>query len=139
LLLLADPAAQGCAAPGAQLDYDRRALIDMDTPFRKRTAPPYANRGWWFSARAAPYFTSAEVARCGRERRYLIYPTRVDGFKTRRAASTRGETIFRSEDGTRGSETNNRYPVLTRCVSRADARIGGMQDFSRAGCTGSAA
>jgi 1,3-alpha-isomaltosidase len=66
------------------------------------------------------------------KRRYLVEEVGVDGFKTDGGEHGWGSSL-RYADGTRGGETNNRYPVLYQAAYHRLAPI----TFSRAGFTGS--
>jgi alpha-glucosidase (family GH31 glycosyl hydrolase) len=141
LLLWQIPLLKAAPAPDSQLDYDRRALLERGHAVRKADGTPYANRGWWFPRALMPDFTSAEArAWWTAKRRYLVEELGVDGFKTDGGEHAWGHDL-RYADGTRGAETNNRYPVLYAAAYH-ELMLGlGRQGltFSRAGFTGSAA
>jgi alpha-glucosidase (family GH31 glycosyl hydrolase) len=140
LLLWQIPLLKANAARGSQLDYDRRALVDKGYAVRKADGTPYANRGWWFPRALLPDFSSAQTrAWWTSKRRYLVEELRVDGFKTDGGEHAWGHDL-RYADGTRGSETNNRYPVLYAAAYHELMLSLGRQGmtFSRAGFTGSA-
>jgi alpha-glucosidase (family GH31 glycosyl hydrolase) len=141
LLLWQIPLLKAAPTPGSQLDYDRRALVDRGYAVRKADGSPYANRGWWFPRALLPDFTSAEVrAWWTAKRRYLVEELGIDGFKTDGGEHAWGSDL-RYADGTRGAETNNRYPVLYAAAYHELMHGLGRQGmtFSRAGFTGSAA
>jgi alpha-glucosidase (family GH31 glycosyl hydrolase) len=141
LLLWQIPLLKAVPAAGSQLDYDRRALVDKGYAIRKADGTPYANRGWWFPRALLPDFTSAEVREWWTaKRRYLVEELGVDGFKTDGGEHAWGNDL-RYADGTRGAETNNRYPVLYAAAYHELMRSLGRDGmtFSRAGFTGSAA
>lgn len=141
LLLWQIPLLKAAPTPGSQLDHDRRALLDRGYAVRKADGTPYANRGWWFPRSLMPDFTSAEArAWWTAKRRYLVEELGVDGFKTDGGEHAWGHDL-RYADGTRGAETNNRYPVLYAAAYHELMRGLGRQGltFSRAGFTGSAA
>jgi alpha-glucosidase (family GH31 glycosyl hydrolase) len=141
LILWQIPLLKAAAAPGTQLDYDRRALVDKGYAVHKADGTPYANRGWWFPRALMPDFTSADArAWWTAKRRYLVEELGIDGFKTDGGEHAWGNDL-RYADGTRGAETNNRYPVLYAAAYHELMRGLGRQGmtFSRAGFTGSAA
>jgi alpha-glucosidase (family GH31 glycosyl hydrolase) len=140
LLLWQIPLLKAAPKRDSQLDYDRRALVERGYAVRKDDGTPYANRGWWFPRALLPDFTSAEArAWWTAKRRYLVDELGVDGFKTDGGEHAWGRDL-RYADGTRGAETNNRYPVLYAAAYHELMRsLGGQgMTFSRAGFTGSA-
>jgi alpha-glucosidase (family GH31 glycosyl hydrolase) len=136
LLLWQIPLLKVGAAPGSQLEADRRALVERGLAVRQADGRPYANRGWWFPRALLPDFTHPEARRWWTgKRRYLVDELGVDGFKTDGGEHAWGDDL-RYADGTRGAETNNRYPQLY-----ADAYqelLDGGVTFSRSGFTGAA-
>jgi alpha-glucosidase (family GH31 glycosyl hydrolase) len=141
LVLWQIPLLKPAPAPGSQLGYDRRALLDRGYAVLKDDGSPYANRGWWFPRALMPDFTSAEAREWWTsKRRYLVEELGVDGFKTDGGEHAWGNDL-RYADGTRGAETNNRYPVLYAAAYHELMQRAGRQGmtFSRAGFTGSAA
>jgi 1,3-alpha-isomaltosidase len=141
LVLWQIPLLKAAPAPGSQLDHDRRALVDRGFAVLKSDGSPYANRGWWFPRALMPDFTSAEAREWWTEkRRYLLDELGVDGFKTDGGEHAWGRDL-RYADGTRGAETNNRYPVLYAAAYHELLQRAGRHGttFSRAGFTGSAA
>ena len=119
----------------------QQALLDSGRVVREVSGEAYRNRGWWFPQALMPDLTTAE----GREwwtsqRRYLVDELDVDGFKTDGGEHAWGRDL-RYGDGTRGAESNNRFPVeyarafgdLLRSAGKAPVT------FSRAGFTGSQA
>jgi alpha-glucosidase (family GH31 glycosyl hydrolase) len=140
LVLWQIPLLKAAPAPGSQLDYDRRALVERGFAVRKADGSPYANRGWWFPRALLPDFTSAEArAWWTAKRRYLLEELGVDGFKTDGGEHAWGHDL-RYADGTSGAETNNRYPVLYAAAYHELMEELGHEGttFSRAGFTGSA-
>lgn len=128
--------------PGArQLAHDRAALIDTGHAVRESDGSPYRNRGWWFPGALLPDFTSGDATGWWIDkRRYLIEDLGIDGFKTDGGEHAWGDEL-RYADGTRGDQTNNRYPNLYaaayhRLLEETDTR--GVT-FSRAGFTGAGA
>jgi alpha-glucosidase (family GH31 glycosyl hydrolase) len=118
-----------------------QAAADVDTMVERAycvadaDGAPYRNPGGWFRDALLLDFTNDEATRWWLEkRRYLVEEVGVDGFKT-----DGGEHAWSPElryaDGTRGGETNNRYPVL---YARAYHELVPVT-FSRAGFTGAAA
>ena len=99
---------------------------------------PYRNRGWWFPLALMPDFTNPESRSWwASKRRYLVEQLDVDGFKTDGGEHAWGHDL-RYHDGTRGDETNNRFPVLYAGTYHDLIRECGKQPvtFSRAGHTG---
>jgi alpha-glucosidase (family GH31 glycosyl hydrolase) len=121
-----------------QLWADRAALIDRGFAVREEDGRPYRNRGWWFPRALLPDFTSAEVRRWWTDkRRYLVQEMGVDGFKTDGGEHAWGDEL-RYADGTRGAESNNRFPNLYAQAFHdllADSGTAGVT-FSRAGHAG---
>ncbi len=72
-------------------------------------------------------------------RRYLIEELGIDGFKTDGGEHAWGDAL-RYADGTRGSESNNRVPVLAAAAYQELLQSAGRDPvtFSRAGFTGAA-
>jgi 1,3-alpha-isomaltosidase len=141
VLLWQIPLLKAAPTPRSQLDYDRRALVDRGYAVQKAEGKPYANRGWWFPRALLPDFTSAEArAWWTAKRRYLVEELGIDGFKTDGGEHAWGNDL-RYSDGTRGAETNNRYPVLYAAAYHELMNGLGREGvtFSRAGYTGSAA
>lgn len=124
-----------------QLRYDRAELVRRGYAVRQTNGRPYANRSWWFPRSLLPDFTSAEARKWWTEkRRYLVDELGIDGFKTDGGEHAWGHDL-RYADGSSGSETNNRYPVLyARAYHELLERAGchGVT-FSRAGFTGAPA
>jgi alpha-glucosidase (family GH31 glycosyl hydrolase) len=141
LVLWQIPLLKAAPAPGSQLDHDRRALVERGYAVRKDDGTPYANRGWWFPRALMPDFTSPEAREWWTsKRRYLVEELGIDGFKTDGGEHAWGHDL-RYADGTRGAETNNRYPVLYAAAYHELMQRAGREGmtFSRAGFTGSAA
>lgn len=140
VLLWQIPLVKTKAEPDSQLAYDRRALLQQGYVVRQANGRPYANRGWWFPKALLPDFTSAEArAWWTSKRRYLVDEIGIDGFKTDGGEHAWGGDL-RYADGTRGAETNNRYPMLYAAAYHElfdNLRDQGIT-FSRAGFTGSA-
>jgi alpha-glucosidase (family GH31 glycosyl hydrolase) len=119
---------------GEQIEADARALVREGFAVREADGSPYHNRGWWFPGALLPDFTNPEAVRWWTEkRRYLVDELGIDGFKTDGGEHAWGHDL-RYADGTRGDETNNRFPVLYAGAYH------GLTDvtFSRAGFTGAA-
>jgi alpha-glucosidase (family GH31 glycosyl hydrolase) len=141
VLLWQIPLLKARAEPDSQLAYDRQALVARGYAVRQADGRPYANRGWWFPAALLPDFTSPEAREWWTaKRRYLVEELGIDGFKTDGGEHAWGDDL-RYADGTRGAETNNRYPLLyTAAYHELLARAGREgATFSRAGFTGSPA
>lgn len=125
-------------AESPQLSADRRALVDNGLAVLEADGTPYRNRGWWFPEALLPDFTSPEAAAWWTEkRRYLLEEVGVDGFKTDGGEHAWGDEL-RFADGTRGDETNNRFPNLFASAYHDLIRSTGREGvtFSRAGFTG---
>jgi alpha-glucosidase (family GH31 glycosyl hydrolase) len=132
---LAKPAADGQAALDAQVMIERGYCV------RAADGRPYRNPGGWFEDALLLDFTNEEAVEWWlAKRRYLVDEVGVDGFKTDGGEHAWAADV-RYSDGSRGGETNNRYPVdyagayhrLLREAGRAPVT------FSRAGYTGSQA
>jgi alpha-glucosidase (family GH31 glycosyl hydrolase) len=124
-----------------QVAADVDALQRLGLCVREADGSPYRNRGWWFPGALLPDFTNPEARRWWAERRrYLLEEVGVDGFKTDGGEHLWGHDLVFA-DGTRGAETNNRFPVLfTRAYHELFRDTGrDAVTFSRAGFTGSAA
>jgi 1,3-alpha-isomaltosidase len=117
-----------------QVGADGRALVERGFAVREADGSPYHNRGWWFPGAVLPDFTNPDAVRWWTEkRRYLVDELGVDGFKTDGGEHAWGHDL-RYADGTRGDETNGRFPVLYAQAYRNLTDV----TFSRAGFTGSA-
>ena len=126
------------ANEGRQLAADRSVLVDRGFAVLEEDGRPYRNRGWWFPKSLLPDFTSAAArAWWVEKRRYLLEDVGIDGFKTDGGEHAWGDEL-RYADGTRGDETNNRFPNL---YAEAYHELIASTDrdgitFSRAGFTG---
>ncbi len=122
----------------AQLTADRAALIDRGHAVREGDGRPYRNRGWWFPRALLPDFTDPDTRRWWTDkRRYLVEEVGVDGFKTDGGEHAWGDDL-RYADGTRGDESNNRFPNLYAQAFHellASSGVAGMT-FSRSGHAG---
>jgi alpha-glucosidase (family GH31 glycosyl hydrolase) len=140
VLLWQIPLLKADAPPGSQGDFDAHTLVERGYAVREEDGSPYRNRGWWFPNALLPDFTH-EGARAWwlARRRYLVEELGVDGFKTDGGEHAWGADL-RYADGTRGDETNNRYPVLYAAAYHElfDELGRPGVTFSRAGFTGSA-
>jgi alpha-glucosidase (family GH31 glycosyl hydrolase) len=108
---------------------------------READGRPYRNRGWWFPGALMPDWTNPEAkAWWLAKRRYLVEEVGIDGFKTDGGEHAWGDEL-RYADGTRGWETNNRYPVLYAAAYQELLRDAGRDPltFSRAGFAGAGA
>jgi alpha-glucosidase (family GH31 glycosyl hydrolase) len=110
VLLWQIPLAKTDAA--GQAAFDAKAMIERGFCVRGGHGEPYRNPGGWFKDALLLDFTNdAAVQWWLAKRRYLVEEVGVDGFKT-----DGGEHAWSAEtrysDGSRGGETNNRYPVL---------------------------
>jgi 1,3-alpha-isomaltosidase len=117
---------------------DVATMIEHGYCVRDADGEPYGNPGGWFKDALLLDVTNNEAVRwwTGR-RRYLIDETGVDGFKTDGGEHAWSPGL-RYADGTRGGETNNRYPVLYARAYHDLLRSSGREPvtFSRAGFTG---
>jgi alpha-glucosidase (family GH31 glycosyl hydrolase) len=125
--------------PG-QAEADAQTMVERGYCVRDGDGQPYRNPGGWFHDALLVDFTNPEARRWWTEkRRYLVEEVGVDGFKT-----DGGEHAWSPElayaDGTRGGETNNRWPVLYGQAYHELLRSAGREPvtFSRAGFTGAA-
>ncbi|PWC05354.1 TIM-barrel domain-containing protein [Agromyces badenianii] len=131
--------------PAGQAKADALAAVREGVLIREPDARgdlrPYRNRGWWFPLSYMPDLTDDRAARWWTEkRRYLVDEVGIDGFKTDGGEHAWGRELAYL-DGTRGDESNNRFPVayakaygdLLRSAGKAPVT------FSRAGFTGSQA
>jgi alpha-glucosidase (family GH31 glycosyl hydrolase) len=121
-----------------QLVADRIALVERGYAVLEEDGSPYRNRGWWFPGALLPDFTNPEARRWWAEkRRYLLQDMGVDGFKTDGGEHAWGDEL-RYGDGTRGDETNNRYPNLYAQTFHELLRSTGTDGmtFSRSGHAG---
>jgi 1,3-alpha-isomaltosidase len=126
--------------PG-QADADQRTMLKRGYCVRNADGSPYRNPAGWFHDAVLVDFTNADAREWWLEkRRYLVEEIGVDGFKT-----DGGEHAWHPElryaDGSRGGETNNRYPVLYGAAYHTLLASSGREPitFSRAGFTGSGA
>lgn len=121
-----------------QLNADREALLREGMAVREADGSPYANRGWWFPGAFLPDFTSLSAAQWWIDkRRYLVTDLGIDGFKTDGGEHAWGDEL-RFADGSRGDETNNRFPNLYAGAFHrllTETKSDGLT-FSRAGHTG---
>jgi len=126
---------------------DGQVQADLDTLERRAfcvhngNGSPHHNRGWWFPGALLPDFTNPEVREWwSAKRRYLLDDVCIDGFKTDGGEHLWGHDLVFA-DGTRGAETNNRFPVLYSQTYHELMDKAGVQGvtFSRAGFAGSAA
>jgi 1,3-alpha-isomaltosidase len=123
-----------------QIAADVAAMQEQGLCIRDADGSPHHNRGWWFPGALIPDFTSEAVRAWWRERRrYLVEEMGIDGFKTDGGEHPWGHDL-RYADGTSGSKTNNRFPVLFAQTFHELFQATGTDGitFSRAGFTGSA-
>jgi alpha-glucosidase (family GH31 glycosyl hydrolase) len=125
-------------APTGQARADRDVFTARGYGVREAGGRPYRNRGRWFPDALLADWTNPEGRAWWLEkRRYLVEELGIDGFKTDGGEHAWGDDL-RYADGSRGSETNNRYPVLYASAYQALMRSAGRPPvtFSRAGFTG---
>ncbi len=138
LLLWQVPLQKTRPAPKGQARADRDVMVARGYGVREADGRPYRNRGWWFPGALLPDWTNSEARAWWLEkRRYLVEDLGIDGFKTDGGEHAWGDEL-RYADGTRGGETNNRYPVLYTSAYHELMRSAGHEPvtFSRAGFTG---
>ena len=126
---------------GGQAALDAKTIVDRGYCVRAADGSPYRNPGGWFNGALLLDFTNEEATRWWLEkRRYLVDEIGVDGFKTDGGEHAWAADL-RYADGTRGGETNNRYPVLYARAYHRFLRERGRAavTFSRAGYSGSQA
>ncbi len=131
--------------PRGQVALDAAAAVRENVLIRE-PAPggglrPYRNRGWWFPLGLMPDLTDERAARWWTDRRrYLVEELGVDGFKTDGGEHAWGRELVYL-DGSRGDESNNRFPVAYAAAYGELLRSAGKAPvtFSRAGFTGSQA
>lgn len=140
VLLWQIPLVRADPPPGSQAAFDEQVLVERGYTVREEDGSPYRNRGWWFPNAVLPDFTNEDATAWWlAKRRYLLDEIGVDGFKTDGGEHLWGAAL-RYADGTRGRETNNRYPVLYASAYHRLFEESGHDaiTFSRAGFTGSA-
>ena len=119
--------------------HDVETMIERGYCVHDADGRPYGNPGGWFSDALLLDVTNEEALRwwTGR-RRHLVEEIGVDGFKTD-GGEHAWSPHLRYADGTRGGETNNRYPVLYAKAYHDLLRAAGRDPvtFSRAGYVGS--
>ena len=138
LLLWQVPLLKARPAPTGQARADRDTMVSRGYGVREADGRPYRNRGWWFPGALLPDWTNPDAKAWWLEkRRYLLEDLGIDGFKTDGGEHAWGDEL-RYADGTRGAETNNRYPVLYASAYHDLLRSAGREPvtFSRAGFTG---
>jgi alpha-glucosidase (family GH31 glycosyl hydrolase) len=140
LLLWQIPLAKARPGPTGQARADRDTIVARGYGVREADGRPYRNRGWWFPGSLLPDWTNPESKGWWlAKRRYLVDEVGIDGFKTDGGEHAWGHDL-RYADGTRGNETNNRYPVLYAAAYHELMEECGREPvtFSRAGFTGAA-
>lgn len=140
VLLWQIPLVKAHPPPRGQARHDRDTMVARRYGVREADGRQYRNRGWWFPGSLLVDFTNDDARRWWLEkRRYLVEELGVDGFKTDGGEHAWGQDL-RYADGTRGDETNNRYPVLYAAAYHELLRSAGREPvtFSRAGFTGAA-
>jgi alpha-glucosidase (family GH31 glycosyl hydrolase) len=121
-------------ADEGQAGADKRVMTERGYCVRNNDGSPYLNPGGWFHDALLLDFTNPEASRWWLDkRRYLVEELGIDGFKTDGGEHAWGSELVYA-DGTRGGETNNRYPVLYQSAYHRLTSV----TFSRAGFTGSA-
>ncbi len=141
VLLWQVPLLKAHPAPQGQARADRDTMVARGYAVREADGRPYRNRGWWFPGALLPDWTNPDAKRWWLEkRRYLVEEVGIDGFKTDGGEHAWGDGL-RYADGTRGAETNNRYPLHYAAAYHELLRSCGRRPvtFSRAGFTGAGA
>lgn len=126
---------------GPQAKAQGDALIASGHVVREADGTPYKNRGWWFPKALMPDLSTEAGRQWWTEhRRYLVEDLDIDGFKTDGGEHAWGSDL-RYEDGRRGDEGNNLYPVNYARAYGDLLRSAGKPPvtFSRSGFTGSQA
>lgn len=127
--------------PTGQAAADAAVMVERGYGIAESDGRPYRNRGWWFPLALMPDFTNPEARDWWlSKRRYLVEEVGIDGFKTDGGEHAWGHDL-RYADGTRGDESNNRYPMLYAQAYQQLLRDAGKPPvtFSRAGFTGTQA
>jgi alpha-glucosidase (family GH31 glycosyl hydrolase) len=124
---------------GGEAARDADLMIERGYCVHDASGEPYGNPGGWFENALLLDWTNPEAAEWWTgKRRYLLDEVRIDGFKTDGGEHAWAADL-RYHDGSRGGETNNRYPVLYAHAYHRLMRESGRAPFtfSRAGYTGS--
>jgi len=140
VLLWQVPLLKARPAGSSQGRADRDTLVAREFGVLEGNGRPYHNRGYWFPGGLMPDWTNPEAkAWWLAKRRYLVEELGIDGFKTDGGEHAWGDEL-RYADGTRGSETNNHYPVLYAAAYQELMASCDREPvtFSRAGFTGAA-
>ena len=121
--------------PLAPDEADAETMVERGYCVRRADGSPYRNLGGWFNDAVLLDVTNEEAVDWWlSRRRYLVDDVGVDGFKTDGGEHAWGADLVYA-DGTRGGETNNRYPTLYAAAYHRIAPV----TFSRAGYTGAGA
>jgi alpha-glucosidase (family GH31 glycosyl hydrolase) len=118
---------------------DTETMIERSYCVQDAEGEPYRNPGGWFHDALLLDVTNDEAVRWWVDRRrHLVEEIGVDGFKTDGGEHAWSPGV-RYADGTRGGETNNRYPVLYARAYHELLHSAGREPvtFSRAGYVGS--
>lgn len=124
-----------------QVAADVESIQNLGYCVREANGETHHNRGWWFPNAVLPDFTNKQAREWWTaKRRYLLEEIGIDGFKTDGGEHLWGHDLVFS-DGTRGAESNNRFPVLFAQAYHELMEETGTDGvtFSRAGFAGSAA
>jgi alpha-glucosidase (family GH31 glycosyl hydrolase) len=138
LVLWQVPLLPARSGPADQAHRDRETMIARGYGVREADGRPYRNRGWWFPRALMPDWTNPEAAAWWlAKRRYLVEDLGIDGFKTDGGEHAWGDELSYA-DGSRGVDTNNRYPVMYAAAYHELMKAAGREPvtFSRAGFTG---
>ena len=128
-------------ADDSEVLADAAALVAGGHAVREGDGSPYHNRGGWYPRALMPDLSTQRTRNWWTaKRRYLVRGLDIDGFKTDGGEHAWGGHL-RYDDGRRGDDGNNLFPVhyarafgdLLRSCGKAPVT------FSRAGFTGSQA
>jgi alpha-glucosidase (family GH31 glycosyl hydrolase) len=123
----------------AEAAVDSETMVERGYCVHDEHGEPYRNPGGWFNDALLLDVTNEEAVQWWTERRrYLVEEIGVDGFKTDGGEHAWPASLWYA-NGTRGGETNNRYPVLYAKAYHDLLRSAGRDPvtFSRAGYVGS--
>lgn len=124
---------------GTQAAADEQVMLERGFTVRDADRRPYRVKADWFRDGLVLDPTNEHANGWWlAKRRYLVEELGVDGFKTDGGEHAFGDWL-RYADGTRGSESNNRYPVLYEAAYHRLLAESGKQPvtFSRSGFVGS--
>ena len=127
---------EGHRRDGGQLAADAATMTARGYCVGEADGTPYRNRGWWFPGALLPDWTNPAATQWWlAKRRYLVDELGVAGFKTDGGEHAWGDELTYA-DGTRGAESNNRFPLAYAEAYSSLFDDGEGTVFSRAGFTG---